>query len=177
MAVLDILTAPHPLLEGKARPVEPDEFGPDLVQRVSDMAETMYAAPGVGLAAPQVSDPRRIVVVDPGEKEDRGKRFFAMVNPRIVERSADHIPWNETCLSVPEFEIELQRNRRVRVEWQDPADGSPRTAWFEDYESVIVQHELDHLEGTVLLDRASRFKRSWYLKRVVKARKRERVTA
>ncbi|MEQ1570852.1 MAG: peptide deformylase [Myxococcota bacterium] len=177
MAVLDILTAPHPILEAKARPVAPDEFGPDLAKRVSDMAETMYAAPGVGLAAPQVSDPRRIVVLDPGEKEERGQRFFAMVNPKIVERSADHIPWNETCLSVPEFEIELQRNRRVRVEWQDPSDGSIRDGWFEDYEAVIVQHELDHLDGTVLLDRASRFKRSWYLKRVVKARKRERVTA
>lgn len=177
MALLDIITAPHPLLEGRAREVTPEEFGPELVQRTSDMAETMYAAPGVGLAAPQVSDPRRVIVVDSGEKENRGKRFFALVNPRIVERSADTIPWNETCLSVPEFEIEIVRARRIRVEWQDPADGSARTEWFEDYESVIVQHELDHLDGTVLLDRASRFKRSWYLKRVTKARKRERVTA
>jgi peptide deformylase len=177
MALLDIITAPHPLLEGRAREVAADEFGPDLAQRVSDMAETMYAAPGVGLAAPQVSDPRRIVVIDSGEKEVRGKRFFALVNPRIVERSADTIPWNETCLSVPEFEIEIVRSRRVRVEWQDPSTGSVRSEWFEDYESVIVQHEIDHLEGTVLLDRASRFKRSWYLKRVTKSRKRERVTA
>lgn len=177
MAVLDILTAPHPLLEGKARDVAPEEFGADLLKRVSDMAETMYAAPGVGLAAPQIADPRRIVVLDPGDKEDRGKRFFALVNPRIVERSFELIPWNETCLSVPEFEIELQRNRRIKVEWQDPSDGSTRSDWFEDYEAVIVQHELDHLEGTVLLDRASRFKRSWYLKRVTKAKKRERVTA
>jgi len=174
MAVLDILTAPHPLLERKARPVERDEFGPDLVKRVSDMAETMYAAPGVGLAAPQVADPRRILVLDPGEKEERGRRFFAMVNPRIVERSTDTIPWNETCLSVPEFEIEIQRSRRVRVEWQDPADGAPREGWFEDYEAVIVQHELAHLEGTVLLDRASRFKRTWYLRRV---KKKEKVPA
>ena len=174
MAVLDILTAPHPLLERKARPVEPDEFGPELVKRVSDMAETMYAAPGVGLAAPQVSDPRRILVLDPGEREERGRRFFAMVNPRITERSADTIPWNETCLSVPEFEIEIQRSRRIKVEWQDPADGTSRDGWFEDYEAVIVQHELDHLEGTVLLDRASRFKRGWYLRRV---KKKEKVVA
>ena len=177
MAVLDILEAPHPLLEGRAREVVPDEFGPDLVQRLSDMAETMYAAPGVGLAGPQVSDPRRILVLDPGEDEVHGRRFFAMCNPHILESSAEMIPWNETCLSVPEFEIEVQRHRRVRVAWQDAADGSPRDAWFEDYESVIVQHEIDHLEGTVLLDHASRFKRGWYLKRVVKARKRERVTA
>lgn len=172
MAVLDILTAPHPLLEGRARTVVADEFGDELVQRVSDMAETMYAAPGVGLAAPQIADPRRIIVLDPGEKEERGRRFFAMVNPKITERSFDTIPWNETCLSVPEFEIELQRSRRVKVEWQDPADGSPKSAWFEDYEAVIVQHELDHLEGTVLLDRASRFKRSWYLKKTKSSRTR-----
>ncbi len=174
MAVLDIITAPHPILERRAREVEADEFGPELVQRVSDMAETMYAAPGVGLAAPQVSDPRRIVVVDPGEKEDRGRRFFAMCNPRIVERSQQTIPWMETCLSVPEFEIEIRRSFRIRVEWQDPADGSPKSGWFEEYEAVIVQHELDHLEGTVLLDRASHFKRSRYLK---KLKKKERVTA
>ena len=176
MAVLDIITAPHPILEGQARPVEADEFGDALVKRVSDMAETMYAAPGVGLAAPQVSDPRQIVVLDPGEKEDRGRRFFAMVNPRIVERSDDTIPWMETCLSVPEFEIEVQRNRRIRVEWQDPSDGSPRTEWFEEFEAVIVQHELDHLLGTVLLDRASRFKRGRYLKKVSKSKKKEQVT-
>ncbi|MBX2796907.1 MAG: peptide deformylase [Myxococcales bacterium] len=168
MAVLDIITAPHPILEDPARPVEADEFGPELEQRVSDMAETMYAAPGVGLAAPQVADPRQIVVLDPGEKEDRGRRFFAMVNPTIVERSQQTIPWTETCLSVPEFEIEIERNYRIKVEWQDAADGSPRSEWFEEYESVIVQHELDHLKGTILLDRASRFKRSRYLKRVAK---------
>ncbi len=177
MALLDIITAPHPILEGKAREVEADEFGPDLVQRVSDMAETMYAAPGVGLAAPQVSDPRRIIVLDPGEKEDRGRRFFALVNPRIVERSADTIPWLETCLSVPDFEIEIQRNRRVKVEWQDAADGAARSAWFEEFEAVIVQHEIDHLMGTVLLDRASRFKRTRYLKKVAKAKKRDQVPA
>jgi peptide deformylase len=177
MAVLDILTAPHPLLEQRAREIAPDEFGAELEQRASDMAETMYAAPGVGLAAPQVSDPRRLLVLDPGEKEERGRRFFAMANPKIVERSADFIDWNETCLSVPEFEIELRRNRRVRVEWQHPRDGATRTAWFEDYEAVIVQHELDHLDGTVLLDRASRFKRSWYLRRVSKVKKREKELA
>lgn len=173
MAVLEILTAPHPVLELRARLVDPDEFGPALVRLTSDMAETMYAAPGVGLAAPQVGDSRRIVVLDPGEKKERGKRFFALVNPTIAERSAETIPWNETCLSVPDFECPLVRSKRIRVHWQDPADGTPREAWFEDYEAVIVQHELDHLEGTLLLDHASTFKRSRYLKRVSKTRQRE----
>lgn len=171
MALLDIITAPHPVLEHPARPVAPEEFGPDLERLISDMAETMYAAPGVGLAAPQVDDPRRIIVVDPGERHERGHRFFALVNPRIVHRSDEMIPWLETCLSVPEFEIEVQRNRVIEVEWQNPADGDLRTGRFEDFESVIVQHEIDHLMGTVLLDRASRFKRSRYLKKVSKAKK------
>ena len=164
MAVLDIITAPHPVLQMKARPVEDDEFGPELAQLVRDMAETMYAAPGVGLAAPQVSDPRRIVVVDPGEKGERGVRLFSMVNPKIVERSEDTIPWYETCLSVPDIEVKVIRNKRIRVTWQAPEDGAPQEGWFEDYEAVIVQHELDHLQGTVLLDRVSRVKRARYLK-------------
>lgn len=173
MAVLDIITAPHPVLELRAREVREDEFGDALAKHVSDMAETMYAAPGVGLAAPQVSDPRRIVVLDPGEGKDRGARFFAMVNPVIVERSNDTIPWMETCLSVPDLEVEVQRNRRVKVTWRDPASGEPRDGWFEEYEAVIVQHELDHLEGTVLLDRVSGFKRRRYLKKVSKTRTKE----
>lgn len=175
MAVLEIITAPHPLLELRAREVESHEFGQALDVHVSDMAETMYAAPGVGLAAPQVADPRRILVIDPGEREERGRRFFALVNPKIVERSVDTIPWRETCLSVPDFEVEIQRSRRIRVEWQAPVDGSVQSGWFEDFEAVIVQHELDHLDGTILLDRASRFKRSRYLKKVVKSKQRQRV--
>ena len=84
--------------------------------------------------------------------------------PEIVERSKETIPWYETCLSVPEIEVKVMRNQRVKVRWQKPEDGSVQEAWFEDYESVIVQHELDHLMGTVLLDRASRFKRARYIK-------------
>lgn len=172
MAVLDIITAPHPVLELRAREVREDEFGEALAKHVSDMAETMYAAPGVGLAAPQVSDPRRIVVIDPGEKEERGVRFFAMVNPVIVERSQETIPWVETCLSVPDLEVEVQRNKRVRVTWRDPLTGEARDGWFQEYEAVIVQHELDHLEGTLLLDRVSGFKRRRYLKKASKSRAR-----
>jgi peptide deformylase len=172
MAVLEIITAPHPVLELRAREVEPDEFGPGLERHTSDMAETMYAAPGVGLAAPQVSDPRRILVIDPGEKAERGKRYFALVNPKIVEVSDDFIPWNETCLSVPEFEVEVKRHRVITLEYQRPVDGSVQRETFSDYEAVIVQHELDHLAGTLLLDHASQLKRSRYLKRTQKLKKR-----
>ena len=172
MAVLEIITVPHPVLEMSAREVESDEFGPALDQHTRDMAETMYAAPGVGLAAPQVSDPRRIVVIDSGEGPDRGKRLLRMVNPKIVERSKETIPWQETCLSVPDLEVTVHRNKRITVTWQDPLDGSPQQADFQDFEAVIVQHELDHLLGTVLLDKVSAFRRSRWLK---KQKQRERA--
>ena len=171
MAILNILVAPHPILENRARKVRDDEFGPALRIHTSDMAETMYHAPGVGLAAPQIADSRRIVVIDPGEGDERGRRFFAMCNPDIIERSKDTIPWTETCLSVPGMEVEVQRNRRVHVQWQQPEDGVVQTAWFEDFEAVIVQHELDHLIGTVILDKVSGFKRRRYMKNLKRKNK------
>lgn len=169
MAVLEVLTVPHPILAAKAREVREDEYGPELLQRLTDMAETMYAAPGVGLAGPQVGDGRRIIVMDSGEKEERGQRLRKMVNPVIVERVPETITWNETCLSVPDFDVDVDRSRRVVVQWRDPL-GEAHSEVLEDYEAVIVQHELDHLQGTVLLDKVSRFRRSRYLKKVKKAR-------
>lgn len=171
MALLEIIEAPHPILSKRAREVRDDEFGPALKIHTSDMAETMYAAPGVGLAAPQVADSRRIIVIDPGEKKERGRRFFAMCNPVITQRSAETITWWETCLSVPDMEVEVRRNQEVVVQWQDPVDGSKQEGCFRDYEAVIVQHELDHLEGTVLLDRVSGFKRRRYISKQAKRRK------
>jgi peptide deformylase len=168
MATLEILTAPHLILAKKARDVKDDEFTPALRQLLFDMAETMYAAPGVGLAAPQVGDSRRMIVFDSDDRENRGRRLKKMVNPRIVERSEENIFWNETCLSVPDFELEVERSKRVRVEWRDE-HGGHQTDWFEEYEAVIVQHELDHLLGTVLLDRVSAFRRSRYIDRKKKA--------
>ena len=164
MALLDIVIMPHPVLKMRARDVQEDEFGEGLVNLMSDMAETMYAAPGVGLAAPQVADSRRFVVVDPGTNGDRGARLFQMVNPVITSRSDETIRWRETCLSVPDLSVEVKRNKQITVEWRTPM-GEPKSGEFEDYEAVIVQHELDHLDGVVLLERVSRFKRSRWLKR------------
>jgi len=172
MAILPILTVPNPLLYQKSRPVREDEFGPELVARMSDMAETMYAAPGVGLAAPQVGDSRRFVVVDPGEKAERGVHLYKMINPTIVERSKDFIMWEETCLSVPGLEVKVKRNNRVRVEWLDE-NGASQSQWFEEYPAVIVQHELDHLIGTVIAERTSAFKRRRWLKKREKVRSRD----
>lgn len=180
MAVLEILTVPHPLLTKKCRPVEPQEFGPELKKFISDLAETMYAAPGVGLAAPQVGDLRRIIVADPGnskkEEDEAGRptrpRFVAMINPMIVEASKEKMVYEEGCLSVPEFYTDLTRPKRALIRWLDE-EGKPQQQWFEGYDAIVVQHEMDHLEGTVILDRASGFKRSRYLSK----RQRERQLA
>lgn len=169
MAVLEILTAPHPILAAKARPVRTDEFGPSLKTLLSDMAETMYAAPGVGLAAPQVGDGRRIVVADLADdgsekNPQRGKNLVYLVNPEIIERSKETIVWEESCLSVPEYYQDVTRAKRVRVRWQD-GDGGAHEQWFAEFPAIILQHELDHLEGVTLLERSSRLKKSRYLSR------------
>ena len=175
MALLDIIEAPHPLLKQNARRVRDDEFGPELDRLLNDMAETMYAAPGVGLAAPQVADSRRILVADPGfEGEDgelkKGIELVHMVNPEITDRSSDLIKWEESCLSVPEFFVDVKRPMRVSVKWQD-AQGAPHERAFEGFAAVVIQHEIDHLNGVIILDKSSRLKRSRYLKKQIKARK------
>lgn len=182
MAILGILTVPNPVLAKKARAVGPDEFGDDLQRFISDLAETMYAAPGVGLAAPQVGDSRRIIVADPGnskrEEDDDGKptnpRFVAMVNPIILEASKDKIVWEEGCLSVPDFNEDVARPRRVHIRWLDET-GKPQQRWFADYDAVVIQHEMDHLDGTVILDRVSRLKKGRYLQRRQKVKVRNEV--
>jgi peptide deformylase len=174
MAQLEILTAPHPVLSQPARDVREDEFGATLDRLLSDMAETMYAAPGVGLAAPQVGDGRRIVVIDSGLDDGEGSGLLKLVNPRITARSTETITWNETCLSVPDLEVSVDRARHITLQWLE-ADGSRREQDFHEFEAVIVQHELDHLVGTVLLDRVSQFRRSRYIAK--HRRNRKRATA
>lgn len=175
MAILPILEAPHPILSKKARPVRDDEFTPELRALLADMAETMYAAPGVGLAAPQVGDSRRILVADPGNQEDDdGEKhldLLLMVNPIIAERSREKITYEESCLSVPEYYLDVKRAKRVRVTWQD-GDGVSHERWFEDFPAIVLQHEMDHLEGVTLLEHSSRLKRSRYL---IRRRKRARA--
>lgn len=166
MAILPILTAPHPILSARARDVAPEEFGANLQKLCDDMAETMYEAPGVGLAAPQIGDGRRIVVIDSGEQPGSG--LLHLCNPEIVERSAETIIWAETCLSVPDLEVKVSRHKRILLRWHTP-QGEPREQQFQNFEAVIVQHELDHLLGTVLLDRVSRFRRGRYLQARKKA--------
>ena len=170
MAILKILEAPHPILSKKAKEVREEEFGPELVNLISDMVETMYEAPGVGLAAPQIGDSRRILVADPGNDEGKAvRKLYRMVNPKIIEHSKAKIPYDESCLSVPTFSLKVQRYQRIHVEWRDGL-GNTFSEWFEEFPSIVLQHEMDHLSGITLLDRASRFKKSRYMKRRKKVR-------
>ncbi len=173
MAILPILTVPHPLLKQVSRPVREEEFGVELEQHMRNMAETMYAAPGVGLAGVQIGDLRRIIVCDPSEKdENTGEKkrtgLLLLVNPELVETAKQDMTWEEGCLSVPEFWEDLVRPERALLRWRSP-DGAENERWFEGFSSVIVQHEMDHLEGIIILDKVSRLKRSRYLKKVKKA--------
>ena len=165
MAVLTIVEAPHPVLEKQAKVVEDAEFGLDLESFLNDMAETMYAAPGVGLAAPQVGDGRRILVADPGNDEGKAKRkLYKMVNPKLIFKSKESIYHEESCLSVPEFSLMVKRHKTIEVEWQD-GFGKTHTERFSDFPAVVLQHEMDHLIGMTLLEKSSRFKRGRYLAR------------
>ncbi len=174
MALLDIIEAPHPTLSKRAREAREDEFGPELERLCADMAETMYAAPGVGLAAPQVGDGRRVLVFDPGEYEDADGNaqkadLRTVVNPEIVEREG-MLVWEESCLSVPDFFVDVKRFQRVKVRWRDPSGGE-HEEWIADFPAIVIQHEMDHLDGVTLLEKASRLKRGRYLSRRRKAAK------
>ena len=168
MAIRRILTYPEPSLREKAHDVS--NIDGKTVQAIDDMVQTMYAAPGVGLAAPQIGLDERIIVVDVGDEEEddeRGKHLLRIVNPVIAE-SEGSIVWEEGCLSVIDFKAEVTRAERVLVRGYDP-DQHEIAIEAEGLLAVALQHEIDHLEGTLFIDHLSRLKREMYAKRVRKA--------
>jgi peptide deformylase len=161
MAILEILTYPDPRLAKTSEPVT--EFGPELKKLCTDMLETMYEAPGVGLAAPQVNVHKQIVVIDIDyeSSEDEppvlsGKNPRVFVNPRIVAKEGEQI-CKEGCLSIPGEYEEVVRAEFVRVEYQD-VNGRPQTLEADGFLAVAIQHELDHLDGRLFIDRLSMVK-------------------
>ena len=163
LPLLPIRTYPDPVLRRQCEPAEP---GTAKIRKLAeDMLETMYAAPGIGLAAPQVGVNVRMIVVDIfghlGEPDP-----CVLLNPEITD-SAETIAFEEGCLSLPEFTVEVQRPRIVQVKYQD-LDGKQASLTAEDLFAVAIQHEMDHLEGLLLLDHASAVQREHYRR---KARK------
>lgn len=156
MSVREIVTLPHPTLRRKARKVA--DFGPELQALLDDMVETMRQAPGVGLAAPQVNLPLRVIVVEYPEKDDEDDapaKLFMLVNPEIVRFSSDTIVGTEGCLSIPGVLGEVDRASSVTVKGFTRR-GQPVKIKANGWLARIFQHEVDHLDGVLFVDRAER---------------------
>jgi peptide deformylase len=166
MAIRDILTVPDPALKRKSAPVK--KVDASIRALMDDMLETMYAAPGIGLAAIQIGVPKRVIVMDLAQKgEPPEPRYF--VNPEILEASEELAPYEEGCLSVPEVYDEVERPARVKVRYLD-YDGNEVVEDADGLFAVCIQHEMDHLEGVLFIDHLSRLKRERAVKAVKKAR-------
>ncbi len=167
MAIRDILVVPNPVLKQVSKPVERVDDG--IRALMDDMLETMYAAPGIGLAAIQIGVPLRVIVMDlSGPDEDPAPRFF--VNPEILEDVEELRPWEEGCLSVPDYYEEVERPERVKIRYLDYA-GKEVVEWAEGLYGVCIQHEMDHLNGVLFIDHLSRLKRQRAIRKVQKAQR------
>jgi peptide deformylase len=166
MAIRDILTVPDPLLKQVSAPVDSVDDG--LRALMDDMLETMYAAPGIGLAAVQVGVPKRVIVMDISRGEgERAPRYF--VNPEITWRSEETQPYEEGCLSVPEIYDEVERPAKVKLRYLN-YQGEPVEEEAEGIFAVCIQHEMDHLDGVLFIDHLSRLKRERAVQKVKKAK-------
>jgi peptide deformylase len=172
MSILPILEVPDPQLKQVSKPVE--TFDDDLKKLIADMFDTMYDAPGIGLAAIQVGVPLRALVIDLQEPEEEGgepvRKPMIFINPEILDPSEDMAVYQEGCLSVPDQFADVDRPATCRARWQD-LDGNVHQQDFDGLMATCLQHEMDHLEGILFIDHLSRMKRNMVLKKLEKARK------
>lgn len=164
MSTLKIYEYPDPVLRKRTDRIT--TFDETLTKLVEDMAETMYNAPGIGLAAPQIGQSIKLIVVDIPEKSDDEKEYMVMVNPVIIGHEGSQLD-EEGCLSVPELTANVKRYKGVTVSYQD-IEGHTKELSTEDRFSVVLQHEIDHLNGVLFLDHLSSLKRNLYKKKVKK---------
>jgi peptide deformylase len=169
MAILPIFKLPDPVLRKKAKPVE--RVDAELRRLMDDMLLTMYDAPGIGLAAPQVGVARRLIVMDPA-KDEAPKSPIIMVNPEILERSEEMRLHEEGCLSIPDVAAEIERPAKTRVRYIDRG-GKKREMELEGIWSTLVQHEIDHLNGILFIDYLSRLKRDMIVRKFTKQKRAE----
>ena len=178
MAILPIVEVPDPRLRQISLPVE--DVDDEVRALIADMFETMYAAPGIGLAAIQVGVPKRILVIDLQEPEEedgepvKDPRVF--INPEILESSDQEVPYTEGCLSVPDQYAEVERPDVIRARWLDE-NGKRHEEEIGGLLAVCLQHEMDHLEGILFIDHLSRLKREMVLKKLAKMRKERALKA
>lgn len=168
MTIRPILILPDPLLRQVAEPV--DSFDDDLKKTVADMFETMYDAPGVGLAGPQIGYMKRVVVIDLADEDNPDSGKIAMVNPEIIAMSEQTAISEEGCLSIPELYYEVERPAEVTVRYVTP-EGEAVERLATGRLAVCMQHEIDHLDGVLYIDYLSRLKRDRVLKKFQKRAK------
>jgi peptide deformylase len=175
MALLDIITAPDPRLKKKSLPVAAVDA--EVRRLMDDMLETMYAAPGIGLAAPQVGVHKRVIVVDvaPRTVDDNGEIVetpapLVMANPEIIDVSDEDLPYEEGCLSLPEHFAEVIRPASIRVRYLD-RENEIRELDADGILSTCIQHEIDHLDGILFVDHISALKRNMILRKLLKEKK------
>lgn len=160
MALLEILKYPHPVLRQQTEPIR--EFDAELRELIENMAETMYDAPGVGLAAPQVGVSKQLVVIDVSPK-DADRELIVLINPEISEGEGDAVE-EEGCLSVVDLSAKVSRFTNIKVKAHN-AKGEPVEFSANDWFARVIQHEIDHLHGTLFIDHLSRLKRALYKKK------------
>lgn len=164
MPKLKIITLPDPLLRISSAPVERVD---DEIRRLADdMLETMYDAPGIGLAAVQVGIPRRLLVLDVSEKEGEAAPLV-IINPEIVKRGDTLAPYEEGCLSIPDVRVEIERPTAVTLRYVD-RDGRQQQIDAEGLLATVIQHEVDHLDGKLIIDFLSRMKRDMIVRKFKK---------
>ncbi len=164
MAIREILVVPNPVLKQVSQPVE--RVDDELRALMDDMLETMYAAPGIGLAAIQIGVPKQVIVMDlAGPEEEKQPRYF--VNPQILDASDDTQPYEEGCLSVPDIYDEVERPAKVKLKYLN-YQGQEVVEEAEGLFAVCIQHEMDHLEGVLFIDYLSRLKRDRAVAKVKK---------
>jgi len=168
MALREIIKLPDPRLRLVAEPVQ--EISDEIRSLVADMMETMYAAPGIGLAAIQVGVAQRVITLDLAKK-DEPKNPQVVINPEILWTSEERATYEEGCLSIPEFYEEVERPAQVRVSYTD-LDGNARDVEANGLLATCLQHEIDHLNGVLFIDHLSKLKRDRIIKKFTKAAKR-----
>ena len=169
MALRQILTEPNKILREKSLPVE--KVDKDLQKLMDDMLETMYAAPGIGLAAIQVGVPKRVIVIDIAHKDKEGQKdpmFF--VNPEVIDKSKNNSTYEEGCLSVPGQFAEIDRPNECHVKYLD-YNGQKKELKVKGMLATCIQHEIDHLEGILFIDYLSKLKKTMIIKKLSKRKK------
>ncbi len=164
MTIRKIFEYPAPVLRQRTKSIT--TFDEALQKLAEDMAETMYDAPGIGLAAPQIGESLKLIVIDTSTNKEEAKEFMAMVNPEIVEKEGSQFD-EEGCLSVPDLTSKVKRYKKITVAYQD-LDGNSHLTVAEDRLAVVLQHEIDHINGILFLDHLSPLKRALYNKKVKK---------